>query len=251
MRKILIVGIASFTAMLAACGGSGATDPSAGADYSDDTYASLPICNEEKGGQTWYVIETSKLYVCENHEWVETIHPNPSSQSSGIFMDVRDGQKYKTTKIGDQVWMAENLKYTTGSSMCYNRDLFNCIKYGRLYIWNDAMRACPTGWHLPSKEEFEALLNNVGSSEDERSENLRAASWENGTDKFGFSALPAGAYDSEDMFHTLGNYFAFFWSSTGSGLPGGAYALYVSRDYNASVGSNGMRFGFSVRCLQD
>lgn len=76
--------------------------------------------------------------------------------------DPRDGQTYKTVKIGKQVWMAENMNYDIKHSYCYDDDPKNCQKYGRLYTWEAALNACPSGWHLPTKEEFKTLLANVG-----------------------------------------------------------------------------------------
>ena len=77
----------------------------------------------------------------------------------GSFTDPRDGKTYKTVKIGNQVWMAENLNYDAGSgSWCYE----DCSQYGRLYNWETAKGVAPQGWHLPSKSEFETLLNNLG-----------------------------------------------------------------------------------------
>ncbi|MCQ2125362.1 MAG: hypothetical protein MJZ25_14380 [Fibrobacter sp.] len=169
--------------------------------------------------------------------------------SSGTLKDSRDGKTYKTVKIGDQVWMAENLNYKTSESYCYDNKEGNCKKYGRLYTWDDAKKACPAGWRLPSKVEFESLLSTVGTSKAERSLNLRARSWKNGSDMFGFSALPAGDYYSLNMeFIQLGNY-TFFWSSTERDNDD-AYDLYVY-DGGAGVGLSFEGLGFSVRCLQD
>ncbi len=168
---------------------------------------------------------------------------------AGTLKDSRDGQTYKTVQIGNQTWMAENLNYKAGESKCYDNKKSNCKKYGRLYTWDEALNACPSGWHLPSKEEFETLLSNVGFSGKQRGENLRAASWENGADKFGFSALPAGYYDSLiEKFNHLG-YTTYFWSSTERDS-NFAYNLYIN-DTIAYVSDIGMNYDvYSVRCLQ-
>lgn len=168
---------------------------------------------------------------------------------AGTMKDSRDGQTYKTVKIGQQVWMEKNLNVNVSGSMCYDNAPANCEKYGRLYTWEAAMNACPSGWHLPSEEEFETLLSNVGSSGNERGENLRAASWKNGKDKYGFSALPAGNYSSDyKKFNYLG-YYAYFWSST-ENYSNYAYGLDLSGS-SAYVGDGDKSYGGSVRCLQD
>lgn len=76
----------------------------------------------------------------------------------GSFTDSRDGQEYKFTTIGNQVWMAENLKFDDGS-LCVED---SCSPKGRIYGMNPALASCPTGWHLPSKDEWFELFNNVG-----------------------------------------------------------------------------------------
>ena len=82
----------------------------------------------------------------------------------GILTDSRDGQTYRTVKIGNQVWMAENLNYETANSYCYQDSVSNCTKYGRLYTWAAAKAACPSGWHLPTEVEFKELVATVGGS---------------------------------------------------------------------------------------
>lgn len=175
---------------------------------------------------------------------------------AGTLKDSRDGKTYKTVKIGKQVWMAENLNYKTKGSVCFDNKDGNCKKYGRLYTLEAAKSACPSGWHLPSMEEFKSLLDYMGPDNSEWSRNLRANSWDEGLDKYGFSALPAGRYDSVS-FDRLGNG-ADFWSSEVDIRT--AYSLSFSKsDFGARERSfdvvyfeyNDSEYGFSVRCLQD
>ena len=128
--------------------------------------------------------------------------PNQFAQENhNYIMDSRDGKTYKIAKIGNQVWMAENLNYETNGSYCFPE---KCAKYGRLYIWESALNACPVGWHLPTKEEYETLLNYVEKQEEETIEKLYSDSDEKyerdlrwggyflarDKDRYGFSVLP-------------------------------------------------------------
>ena len=87
---------------------------------------------------------------------------------AGIFVDARDSQSYKTIEIGGLVWMAQNLNYFDASdslykrTSCYNDNAEYCEKQGRLYAWNVAMVACPQGWKIPSKADFDNLIEAVG-----------------------------------------------------------------------------------------
>ena len=172
------------------------------------------------------------------------------------FKDDRDGQTYKTVKIGDQVWMAENLNFETDSSFCHNNVESNCAKYGRLYIWGAAMLACPDGWHLPSKDEWGTLFTTVGGQSTAGSKLKSTSGWNssaNGTDDFGFSALPAGCRYDYDYFDSDG-YYAYFWSATEE-YSGMAYSMTFYHDYNLAAevgwGFNDENRAHSVRCLKD
>ena len=142
----------------------------------------------------------------------------------GTMTDERDGKTYKTVKIGDQVWMAENLNYAGPNddiSRCYEDVPATCEAGGRLYSLSVADTVCPSGWHLPKKEEFEILLATVGGI-DTASNVLRSISgWKNdysGSDAYGFSAVPTGGALIESNygpFFSYSGYNAYFFSSDG------------------------------------
>lgn len=143
----------------------------------------------------------------------------------GEFTDARDGQRYKTVKIGDQTWMAENLNYSVNpdvQSWCgggSRETVGDCSKYGRLYTWAAAVDACPEGWRLPSKTEWRNLFNAVGGSSIAGQKLKVDSDLRNrydgilNDDSFGFSALPAGYRDYDGIFGNTG-YYALLWSAT-------------------------------------
>lgn len=113
-----------------------------------------------------------------------------------MFTDSRDKQKYPVIDINDKKWMAKNLDFKMKKTYCKDNKPTNCKKYGRMYDRAEALTACPAGWHLPTKSDFDGLLNAAGNSGDAQSIALRHKSWDEniaGTDKLGFAAL-----DSDD-----------------------------------------------------
>ncbi len=165
--------------------------------------------------------------------------------SISSFTDTRDGKTYKTVKIGNQTWMAENLNYSTGNSWCYDNNTSNCSKYGRLYDWETAKKACPRGWHLPSKSEFEILLSKVGGE----GSNAYHALKDGGSS--GFSALFGGWRYFSGNFYYIGS-IGYWWSSTEYGTNLAWYLGMYSYFQDASMYYNNYKEnGFSVRCLQD
>ncbi|PLX12119.1 MAG: hypothetical protein C0598_06555, partial [Marinilabiliales bacterium] len=150
--------------------------------------------------------------------------------------DSRDGKQYKTVQIGSQVWMAENLNYYHLESWYYNNDSISNYDYGRLYKWGTAKLVCPSGWHLPSDDEWKELEMALGMSQAEADQTgLRGSDQANqlkstygwdqnsGTNSSGFNAFPAGWRHSlgGDKFYMIGT-LAYFWSSTPNNINSGA-----------------------------
>jgi uncharacterized protein (TIGR02145 family) len=168
------------------------------------------------------------------------------------FTDSRDSKIYKTVKMPNgKVWFAENLNYAAEGSKCYDNKEENCQEYGRLYDWATAMKACPKGWHLPSKEEWETL--DFVNFETAGKKLKSASGWNNngnGKDIYGFSALPGGLGDSSGDFGLVG-YRGYWWSSVEyySSL---AYCRYMYYDLEYAHWHYGGKSDlYSVRCTQD
>ncbi|MDR0516849.1 MAG: fibrobacter succinogenes major paralogous domain-containing protein [Fibromonadaceae bacterium] len=192
--------------------------------------------------------------------------PLENTVSKTTFTDPRDGRVYRTVKIGDQVWMAENLNYNVPGSKCYDNNPKVAEKYGRLYDWNTAMKVCPPGWHLPSNEEWDRLYRFADDSSGTESpydsptagKYLKAKSgWENcegksgnGNDNFGFSALPGGFGNSDGYFYNVGN-FGYWWNAS-EGSSYNAYYRYMDHNYEGAYWYDyGKDYLYSIRCLQD
>jgi len=146
--------------------------------------------------------------------------------------------------------MAENLNYKASGSVCYDNESFNCDTYGRLYDWETAMTACPSGWHLPSYAEWTTLTDYADNSAGTK---LKARSgWNdsgNGSDDYGFSALPGGGY-SDGGFNDVG-IVGRWWSSAEYDATD-AYRLRMNySSSNVSRGTSDKSNLYSVRCLRD
>lgn len=190
-----------------------------------------------------------------------------------------DGNIYNTVTIGTQVWMAENLEVThypdgteiplitdnavwtnlsnndTEDAYCYYENKSNS-EYGALYTYAAAIHACPTGWHLPSDDEWTTLENFIKDNKHNVSVALKAVSgWSgsgNGTDDYGFSALPYGYRNTSiGAFYNAGDH-GRWWSSTSYINTSSAYlrlldsfstTVYDFAEYKST--------GISVRCLRD
>ena len=194
---------------------------------------------------------------------VDDFGADSSAEALKTMTDSRNGQTYKTVKIGEQVWMAENLNFKTDSSYCYNDSSKYCKKYGRLYTWTAAMKACPDGWRLPDETDFVNLIKAVGGEKDAGTKLKSTSGWNdddgksgNGTDSFGFSALAAGVGNA-GIYGGEG-YTTIFWGSTEcseNSLQLGvdcAYAINLDYDeVNVNLPSYAARnLVLSVRCVK-
>jgi len=182
------------------------------------------------------------------------IKKEPVIQDKEQFTDQRDGQTYKTVKIGSQVWMAVNLNYKSSNSYCYDSNSSSCDAYGRLYSWEVANNACPAGWHLPSKTEWELLINYYGGKKVAGGKIKSSQYWKppnkgvNGSSDF--SALPGGRRNISGAFRHL-NKDGYYWSSTNTGKASSwAVGLYFNHS-DVNPFTDNQANGFSVRCLKD
>jgi len=200
-----------------------------------------------------YEMSGYRLTLTYNGEKVTYININNKNYlQKGSFTDSRDGKKYGTVKIGTQTWLTENLSYDANNSKCYSNDQANCQKYGRLYNWETALNVCPKNWHLPSDAEWQTLVDFVGA--DIAGKKLKARNgWENngnGTDIYGFSALPGGYGNSNGDFRGVGIR-GYWWSSTEHNASI-AYIRYMGYNYaDVDRDDDDKTILFSVRCVQD
>jgi uncharacterized protein (TIGR02145 family) len=174
-------------------------------------------------------------------------------EENNVLVDERDGKAYYIVKIGNQIWMAENLNYETKNSYCYKDNPEYCEKYGRLYTWKSARKVCPNGWHLPNLAEWKTLLDMVGGNLTANQKLKTKKGWKsngNGTDVFGFSALPSGYRNDIGIYSNMGDV-AYFWSFTEYDGGEAYHMLLKSKNDNTSLDYSYKSYGFSVRCFKD
>lgn len=292
----------SFALFLVACDGSGTSGPvdsSSSASESSETVSSVAESSSSALLSSSEEISSSSLLASSSSikRSSSSIVAIPCKTDTtddceyGTLVDERDGQTYRTVKIGDQVWMAENLNYAylqptkdlDSSSWCYDNDAVNCEKYGRLYLWSAAIDSaalfsetgkgfgdgtcylipeeptpcepsgivrgvCPAGWHLPRYGEWYALYHMTGNDERFLKSKTDWIEENDGTDSFGFGALPSGflyAARREVNFYFVGS-FTDFWTPDNSGSPESAGFAYVDGWETRRADE-----AFPVRCVKD
>ena len=157
--------------------------------------------------------------------------------------DSRDGQVYKVLYIGKQVWMGENLNYETENSFVYSNKSKNAGKFGRLYSYDAAMKACPAGWHLPTGKEWQELIDHFGGD-------LQAGGSLRIDGTSAFNAYYGGFMSKEGEFLDMGHN-VNFWTATNCDEED-AWRLYIDRGFNSVVQDYFNKSGaLSVRCIRD
>ena len=197
------------------------------------------------------------------------------------------GHVYELILIGEQCWFAENLRsehYANGDAISGNLsdgdwsstlsgaqsiygeglspvsgssdEVANLATYGRLYNWyavDDLRGLCPSGWHVPTDDEWTVLIDELGGSSGAgaalKSSPSDSPSWD-GTNTSGFSALPGGWRGDSDAYFLFEGYSSNWWSASPSGESFAWLRKLNSDDDNVSRNNYGQRYGFSVRCLR-
>jgi len=207
-----------------------------------------------------------------------SVTPSSSSSPNIVYgSPVTYGEEiYQTIVIGNQTWFAKNLNYNVPGSVCCGNLESSCEAYGRLYDWSTAMGfssncnsdycsnqiqsphqgICPDGWHIPSEAEWTALENAVGGSSTAGTKLKSTIGWNhdgNGTDNYGFSALPGGGhlYIGGTEYFAFGT-FGYWWSASEYEYHGGyAYCRYMNVSEEVLCTNQVKRSSLSIRCLKD
>ncbi|WP_407450274.1 FISUMP domain-containing protein [Fibrobacter sp.] len=260
-KKRLLVFFAALSVFLGACSSDNTSSANENEDYiqpsdKDKNSADLPGCTKN--------CDSLAVDVQDADSGSNDKNTQPEYTTS-TMTDSRDGKTYKTVTIGSQTWMAENLAYKTEYSFEYDDTFFSSFESGLFYDWEDAATGgenngdiCPSGWHLPTKNEWQILINFAGGREAAdvlKSENF----WETengvkkGIDKMGFTALPAGYKEGGQNYLQERLSLAAFWSS--DGLDGGenyAYAcMMASSTDKITMPTERIYSSLNVRCVKD
>ena len=262
--KIRFLFIAFIGLIVVACGEGSAVDAPFHNNIDSSaievaTKYDLGTCSAQNEGRSVWVKSESQRYNCKFSKWIVAVDTTIAKDSIiyadssnlyadssnfvvespdtaeifdlpkivyGTLKDSRDNHTYKTVKIGEQVWMAENLNYKNDSifSACTPEEFGGCEKYGRAYIWHSAMElvsvsesqqttpseleeyilsphrgVCPEGWHIPNDAEWDTLMVYVEARNGKEfaGTSLKSTDWDEmkglpqGTNRFGFSAIQA------------------------------------------------------------
>ena len=231
--NFLFVSVALFALLLTSC-----SDDSSSANEPTDTFDANIVCPAD--GMNAY-----------------------GEPNRGTFTDGRDGQVYKYTTIGNQVWMAENLKFDAPYSVCYDKIEGFCDTFGRYYSLHENGEyfglfdqelldtICPAGWRVPSVDDWNVLIDKMGGGAKAGPRLMSAydfgEKYTPGSDDCGFNSLPAGSMDVNDDLTNSSFYGASYWTST---------AKSVSASYECVVYPTEVTFTINypkliIRCVRN
>jgi uncharacterized protein (TIGR02145 family) len=239
----------------------------------------------EDNGQTWNSLKIgvsgdvgSKIPQGSKVIYWDVLQSKEKLVGSAFAFKVKVGEEFKTVKIGNQVWMAENLNVdhyrngdpiptglsnaqwestTQGACAIYNDDDSNDKIYGKLYNWyavNDARGLCPVGWHVPSDDEWTLLTLSFGGEKVAGGKMKSSTGWNapntGATNSSGFTGLPGGYRGGDGPYYYVG-YGGYWWSSTEYDSTSAWYRILSYDGSDVSRGNYNEQGGFSVRCVRD
>lgn len=153
------------------------------------------------------------------------------------------GKLYRTVLINQKVWMAENLAVLTPDSWAYEENALYNEQYGRLYTWDAAMKACPSGWHLPTDEEWAEMVAFLGGDQEAFHKLIAGGS-------SGMEVLYAGYRSLDGNFLSLERA-ADFWSGSSAGEANAWLRYMIFKKDKVFRIIDDKRCGFSVRYVKD
>ncbi len=235
------------------------------------------VCDENTEGTIRYNSDDKVMEYCNGTAWVSFGNSPHDATCGENFTDPRDGQIYPTVKIGNQCWMAKNLNYgqykesvfhndpdghsdvannSIVEKYAFDNDTSNFALYGGLYDWNEMMNynsmeggqgICPDGWHVPTKDEFDELVETVGGRDIAGKQLMTGGS-------SGFNFELGGERTMKGGFSTSASEDGGIWTSKTNPTDNKrAYHFYFTKgsDNIASHSADFKVIGHSVRCIKD
>jgi uncharacterized protein (TIGR02145 family) len=217
----------------------------------DTEYAKVKTANHKYGAAGTYHI---RMQIIDSGGLTDTtglnVFVSTGTNETGLILDTKNNISYGTVKIGSQWWMAENLN-ESGGKFCYSNQSANCALYGGLYTWTSAMNnsaiekargLCPQGWHIPSSNEWQQLLDFYGVDQ------AKAHMIVGGDSDFRmFLAGQRSIAGRSEMMNLVTN----FWTSTKSSGENAFAFSFQSSQPNYFKLNLSQLYGFSVRCIKD
>ena len=165
-----------------------------------------------------------------------------AEKKTGRFSDSRDNQIYKWVELKDgKKWMAENLNFLSSNSYCFNNEDKNCDKYGRLYTYDAALKACPKGWRLPGEKDWNELIKAYGGSKSAARAFMK-------TGDSGLTLQLGGNTILEGKGLGLGEY-GDYWTADNDDSFASVYFTFDTKDMARR--SYSRKMGRACRCIQD